>query len=139
METWEVMSFLTLKTTLKKIWVWLKHNWYVPAVIAYTLVLWMFFRRKDKALDVLQIRSESYKKQIDAINEIHKEEIEKKNKILERYGIVLEELEKQYEKDNLELDAKKKKEVKELVEKYNEQPDELAKLLAEKYGLEYVE
>ena len=133
------MSFLTLKTTLKKIWVWLKHNWYVPAVIAYTLVLWMFFRRKDKALDVLQIRSESYKKQIDAINEIHKEEIEKKNKILERYGIVLEELEKQYEKDNLELDAKKKKEVKELVEKYNEQPDELAKLLAEKYGLEYVE
>ena len=133
------MTWLVIKTFLKKAWVWLKHNWQVPAVLVYTLVLWIFFRRKDKALEVLEIRSESYKKQIDAINEIHKEEIEKKSKILERYGIILKELEEQYEKDSLELDAKKKKEVKDLVEKYNEQPDELAKLLAEKYGLEYVE
>tara|TARA_R110002074_G_C12220534_1_gene637207 strand:- start:163 stop:564 length:402 start_codon:yes stop_codon:yes gene_type:complete len=133
------MTWLTTKAFLKKAWVWLKHNWYVPAVLIYTLVLWILFRRKDKALDVLEIRSESYKKQIDAINEIHKEEIEKKSKILEKYGIILKDLEEQYEKDNLELDAKKKREVKELVEKYNEQPDELAKLLAEKYGLEYVE
>ena len=133
------MTWLVVKKILKKTWAWLKHNWYVPAVLVYTLVLWIFFRRKDKALEVFEIRSESYKKQIDAINEIHKEEIEKKSKILERYGIILKELEEQYEEDSLELDAKKRKEVKDLVEKYNEQPDELAKLLAEKYGLEYVE
>ena len=133
------MTWLAIKTFLKKAWVWLKHNWHVPAVLVYTLALWILFRKKDKALEVLEIRSESYKKQIDAINEIHKEENEKKSKILERYGIILKELEEQYEKDSLELDAEKKKEVKDLVEKYNEQPDELAKLLAEKYGLEYVE
>ena len=117
----------------------MRHNWYVPAVLIYTMVLWIFFRRKDKAHDVLKVRTESYKKQIDAINEIHKEEVEKRDKILEKYGIILKDLEEQYEKDSLELDEKKKKEVKDLVEKYNEQPDELAKLLAEKYGLEYVE
>ena len=133
------MTWLVTKKTLKKAWVWLKHNWYVPAVLIYTVVLWIFFRRKDKAHDVLKVRSESYKKQIDAINEIHKEEVEKRDKILEKYGIILKDLEEQYEKDSLELDEKKKKEVKDLVEKYNEQPDELAKLLAEKYGLEYVE
>jgi len=37
------------------------------------------------------------------------------------------------------LDSNKKREIKTLVKKYNEKPDELAKLLAEKYGLEYVE
>ena len=134
-----MIQWLTIKAFLKKSWIWLKHNWYVPAVIAYTLVLWIFFRRKDKALEVLEIRSESYKKQINAINEIHKEEIEKKDKILQKYGNILKELEEQYEKDSLELSEEKKEEIKDLVEEYNEKPDELAKLLAEKYGLEYVE
>tara|TARA_R110000824_G_scaffold8737_3_gene39588 strand:- start:53300 stop:53704 length:405 start_codon:yes stop_codon:yes gene_type:complete len=134
-----MLSFLTAKTALKKSWTWIKHNWYVPAVLIYTLILWLFFRRKDKALEVLQIRSDSYRKQIDAINEIHGKEVEKKNKILEKYGTILKELEEKYEKDNLELDSKKKEEVKKLVEEYNEKPAELAKLLAEKYGLEYVE
>jgi len=132
-----MLTWLATKASLKKIWVWLKHNWYVPAVIIYTLILWIFFRRKDKALEVLEIRSESYKKQIEAINEIHKEENEKKDKILEKYGKILKELEEQYEKDSLELSEEKKKEIKDLVEEYDEKPDELAKLLA--YGLEYVE
>lgn len=134
-----MIEWLAIKAFLKKTWVWLKHNWYVPAVLIYTLVLWVFFRKKDKALEVLEIRSESYKKQIDAINEIHREEVEKKDKILEKYGNILKELEEQYEKDNLELNEEKKKEIKNLVKEYNEKPDELARLLAEKYGLEYVE
>ena len=131
--------FLSIKTYCKKAWVWLKHNWKVPAILLYTIVLWLFFRRKDAVYQVLEERNKSYKKQIDAINEIHNEEINKRNKILEKYNGILKDLEKQYEKDNLELDKNKKKEIKKLVEEYNEKPDELAKLLAEKYGLEYVE
>ena len=134
-----MITLLTLKTVLKKAWVWIRHNWYVPAVIIYTLVLWLFFRRKGAALLVLEERNESYKKQINAINDIHEEEIEKRNQILEKYDDILKELEEQYKEDSLELDNKKKKEIKKLVEKFNEKPDELAKLLAEKYGLEYVE
>jgi len=134
-----VITLLALKKILKKSWVWLKHNWYVPVVIVYTLVLWLLFRRKDAAFKVLEIRNESYKKQMKAIDSIHKEEIDKRNKILEQYHDILKELEEKYKKDSLELDNKKKKEIKKLVEKYNEKPDELAKLLAEKYGLEYVE
>ena len=134
-----MITLLALKKILKKSWVWLKHNWYVPAVVVYTFVLWLLFRRKDAAFKVLEIRNESYKKQMKAIDSIHKEEIDKRNKILEQYNDILKELEEKYKKDSLELDSKKKKEVKKLVEKYNEKPDELAKLLAEKYGLEYVE
>ena len=133
------MTLLAVKTFLKKAWAWLKHNWYVPAVLVYTVVLYSLFNKKGAALEVLEVRSESYKKQIEAINKIHEEEIKKKDKILENYGKILSDLEEKYKKDNLELDNKKKKEIKKLVENYNERPDELAKLLAEKYGLEYVE
>ena len=134
-----MIALVTIKTFFKKAWVWLKHNWKVPAILLYTIVLWLFFRRKDAVYQVLEERNKSYKKQIDAINEIHNEEIDKRNKILEKYNGILKDLEKQYEKDNLELDKNKKKEIKKLVEEYNEKPDELAKLLEENNGLEYVE
>ena len=54
-------------------------------------------------------------------------------------GNILKQLEEQYKVDSLELDREKKKEIKKLVDNYNEKPDELARLLAEKYGLDYVE
>lgn len=134
-----MLTWLAIKTASKKTWAWLKHNWKAPAIVIYTLILWLLFRQKDKAHEILKIRTGSYKKQIDAINEIHEEEIKKKDKILEKYGNILKQLEEKYEKDNLELDEKKKKEIKKLAEEFNEKPDELAKLLADRYGLEYVE
>ena len=113
-------QWLALKSFLKKAWVWLKHNWYVPAVLLYTLVLWLLFRKKDKALEVLEIRSESYKKQIEAINNIHKEEIEKKDKILDPNDYLLiadKKIEKDYQfsfeesKKNLYTDKSSSEEV----------------------------
>jgi len=133
------MTWLAIKVFLKKSWAWLKHNWKAPLVVVYTIVLWLLFRRKSQAQEVLEVRSESYKKQIDAINEIHKKEIEKKNKILEKYNQILSDLEIKYERDNKKLDEAKKKEIKKIVKEYDEKPNDLAKLLAEKYGLEYVE
>jgi len=47
------LTWLTTKAFLKKAWTWLKHNWYVPAILIYTLLLWILFRRKDEALKVL--------------------------------------------------------------------------------------
>jgi len=130
---------LIIKTFLKKIWTWLKHNWHVPAVIIYTLVLWLVFRRKDAAYKVLETRNESYKAQIDVINKTHEEEIKKRNEILEKYVKIVGEIEKKYAEDEKELDNKKKKEIKKIVEKYNDDPDGLAKLIADKFGLKYTE
>jgi len=130
---------LIIKTFLKKTWTWLKHNWYVPAVVIYTLVLWLVFRRKDSAYKVLETRNESYKAQIDVINKTHEEEIKKRNEILEKYVKIVGEIEKKYAEDEKELDNKKKKEIKKIVEKYNDDPDGLAKLIADKFGLKYTE
>ena len=134
-----MLTLLTLKSTLKKTWTWLKHNWYVPAVIVYTLVLWFLFRNKTKALDVLEIRSKSYENQIKTIEEAHKKEIEARDQILKNYDNVLTQLEKDYEEKNMKLDTKKKKEIKKIVKEFNDRPDDLAKILAERYGIDYVE
>ena len=134
-----MLTLLTLKSTLKKTWTWLRHNWYVPAVIIYTLVLWFLFRDKTKALEVLEIRSKSYEDQIKTVEEAHKKEIEARDKILKNYDNVLTQLEKDYEEKNMKLDTKKKKEIKKIVKEFNDRPDDLAKILAERYGLNYVE
>ena len=133
------MTLLAFRTIVKKVWVWLKHNWYVPAVIAYTLVLWLLFRNKTEAMDILELRANSYRDQIRVIEDAHKKELKKRDDILAKYHNILEVLEKDYEERSLVLDKKKKKEIKRIVEDYNDRPDDLARVLANKYGLEYVE
>ena len=140
MEAWKVMlTLLATKSALKKTWTWLRHNWYVPAVIVYTLVLWFLFKNKAGALKVLEIRSKSYESQIKTIEEAHKKEIEARDQILKNYDNVLTQLEKDYEEKNMKLDTKKKKEIKKIVKEFNDRPDDLAKILAERYGIDYVE
>ena len=134
-----MLTLLTLKSTLKKTWTWLRHNWYVPAVIVYTLVLWFLFKNKAGALKVLEIRSKSYESQIKTIEEAHKKEIEARDQILKNYDNVLTQLEKDYEEKNMKLNTKKKKEIKKIVKEFNDRPDDLAKILAERYGIDYVE
>jgi len=134
-----MLTLLTLKSTLKKTWTWLRHNWYVPAVVIYTLVLWFLFKNKAGALKVLEIRSKSYESQIKTIEEAHKKEIEARDQILKNYDNVLTQLEKDYEEKNMKLDTKKKKEIKKIVKEFNDRPDDLAKILAERYGIDYVE
>ena len=134
-----MLTLLATKSALKKTWTWLRHNWYVPAVIIYTLVLWFLFKNKAGALKVLEIRSKSYESQIKTIEEAHKKEIEARDQILKNYDNVLTQLEKDYEEKNMKLDTKKKKEIKKIVKEFNDRPDDLAKILAERYGIDYVE
>jgi hypothetical protein len=134
-----MIQLLVIKTFFKKVWTWLKHNWKVPLVLIYTIALWVFFRQKDKAREVLEVRAESYEAQIAALNTAHAEEIKKRNEILKQYTEIVEELERTYTEDRKELDSKKKKEVKKIVEKYYNRPDELARERADKFNFEYKE
>ena len=134
-----MFTTLALKASLKKIWTWIKHYWYVPAVIVYTLFLWFVFGKKDKAHEVLKIREKSLEEQINVINDSHKEEIEKRDEILKKYNDLVTKMEESFRRDEKELEDNKKKEIKKLVENYYNDPEELAKLIAEKYGFEYVE
>jgi hypothetical protein len=134
-----MLTLLATKKYCKKIWVWLKHNWKIPFILVYTIVLWLVFRKKGEAHEILRIRSESYNAQIDAINKSHEEELQKRDKILEKYGETIKRIEEEYKKKNEKLDSDKRNAVKEIVEKHYNDPSALAKLIGEKFGFNYSE
>ena len=130
--------WVIIKTFLKKAWVWIKKYWQLPVLAVYTFILWIFFRDKaQKAVEVYLSSRQSYEDQIEVINNAHKEEIQKRDRILEEYTKVLEAIEGEYTLSRKNLDDKKKKEVKELVKKHLDDPKELAKLISEEYGFQY--
>lgn len=133
------MTWLAVKLAIKKAWAWTKNYWYVPVLLLYTLIMWLVFRRNAASvLEVLNVSNDSYKKQIDVLNKTHKSEVQKKEDIAKKYIQTIESLENNHKNDMIELDKKKKKRVKELVEKSFDDEENLAKQLSEMLGVAYV-
>ena len=133
------MSWLAFKLFAKKAWAWLKAYWYVPVLLLYTVVVAVVFRRDATAVaEVLAVTKDSYKKQVDVLNETHETEIEERDKILKEYNNVITSIENRHESAVGELDKKKKKRIKELVAEHHNNPHRLSKMLAAAYGITYV-
>jgi len=98
-----MLTWLIIKKSLKKTWTWLGHNWIAPFIVLYTLVLWFLFRKPDKAYEILEIRAESYKTQIDAINKAHEEEIKRRDAIFNKYTETLVEINKKHMETTIAL------------------------------------
>ena len=131
------MNWIAFKFSVKKTWLWLKTYWYVPLVLLYTLVLWLVFRKDGAAaIGALEIKSDSYKKQIDVINKTHEAEIKKKEEVNKVFNETVEIIETELKNKNEALDRGKKKRVKEIVEKHSDDPKALAELVKESFGFE---
>jgi type II secretory pathway component PulL len=134
------MSWLTFKLFVEKSFLWLKTYWYFPVVVIYTLVLWLVFRKDGSAaIGALEIRSDSYKKQIDVINKSHIAEIKKKEELNKVFNETIEKVEVELKKKSEVLDKNKKNRVKEIVENHSSDPKKLAELVKESFGFEIVE
>ena len=130
-----MVTLIAIKTFLKKVGTFLKYYWFVPLIP----ILWLFFiNRKDNVKDVLDTSKESFKSQIDVINKSHKEEIEKRDKISKQYLETMEAIEKKYEENKMTLSDKKRKRVKEILDKHHNNSASMAFLLGQEFGLEYV-
>jgi hypothetical protein len=133
------MSLAATKLIISKTWVFIKNYWHIPFVITVILISWLVFRtNNDRMVEVLKNSIQSYEKEIDILKNSHKKEIEVRDELLEQYNDVIGELEKQFENKKEVLDENKRKEVKELVEKYKNDNEALAKELSEKFGVDYV-
>ena len=130
------MNWLATKHALKKAWAWLRAYWYIPALLAYTLVMMVVFRKDGaNASEVLTITKDSYKKQIDTLNETHENEIKKRDEVIKKYNKTVEELEKRHKDQNRKLDNHKKKRVKSLIEEHHDDPEHLTQLLRLTFGI----
>ena len=120
----------------KKAWVWLKHHWYIPALLFYTLIMWLVFRRRnDNLVKLFDVTKESYEKQIQALNEAHQLEIQKREKLLSSYQEALKTIEKEYNIKLKDLDRKKRVEVENLSKDFEKDPSVLVDEMKELFGV----
>jgi F0F1-type ATP synthase membrane subunit b/b' len=114
--------------------------WKIMVGIVYAIGVWVFFKgRADKIKEVLKVKEDSHKKQIDALNDNHAEEIALRDEALDKYHEIIAKIEKEYEGKKEELTDKKREEVKKLVAENSEDPSNLAKLISDKFGIVHVE
>jgi hypothetical protein len=98
------------------------------------------FRRDGKSvLEVLNITKESYKKQVNILQEAHEEEIKKRDEIMTHYNEVIKKVDEEYRARNVTLDAHKKRRIKTLVKDYHDDPEYLTQLLKITFGIHYEE
>lgn len=121
--------------TLKKIWAFLKTHWYIPVIIIIGVVL---KSQNNRMLEIIDIQKESYDKQKAAINAAEIEKELKKQKIEKEYTDAVTTIEAVYEIQNKELKERKKKEIKNIVKKYYNEPEEISSRIFKSFGLIYV-
>ena len=120
---------------LKKIWVFLKTHWYIPIILIAGLVL---KNQNNKMLKIVDAQKESYEKQKAAIENAEKEKEVQKQKIEKEYNDTVASIEAVYKVQNKELEERKKKEIKNIVKKYYNNPEEISSRISKSFGLIYV-
>ena len=131
------MNWLKAKHFTQRAWVWIKNYWYVPLLVVLALAA-LFVKRSDIALKLLKTRTESYKEQIDVLNESHTNEIAKRAEIIQVHQEVMEQLDEQLEEDLSEIEKNKEKRVKEIIKESHGDPEELSKALSNAFGITFV-
>ena len=90
------MTFLTAKTFLKKVWLFLKTYWYIPLLLSWAVIAWLLLRNSSTSImDVLYTAEKSYREQIEILNESHEKEIQKRDEVLKRYEDAIKQLERE--------------------------------------------
>ena len=130
------ISWRLVKLSLSKFWLWLKKNWKVASIVVLSLIVVLLLRKDKKiVIESLKIAQESYKNQIDALNESYEKEEQLRAEADENYKNTVEKIEKDYLKEKRKLNSKERKRLKELLES---SPNDLDKLIEDEFGFEKV-
>ena len=134
------MSWLTLVLYSKKIWVWCKHHWKILALALWTLVVFLIARKNMRTYKkVLDTTIENYKKEVEVLENSHKEEIRKRDEAIKRHNDDIKKLEEKYAGDKEELDVEKRSRYLELVKMYDSDPNSINEILQKEFGFKYEE
>ena len=134
------MTWLTLVLYSKKIWVWCKHHWKILALALWTLVVFLIARKNVRAYKkVLDTTIENYKKEVEVLENSHKEEVRKRDEAVKKHNDDIKKLEEKYAGDKEELDVEKRSRYLELVKMYKSDPESINKILEEEFGFKYEE
>lgn len=134
------MTWLAVTQAFEKSWTWLKENWKVPAIIVYTIVVGVLFRRNSEALkEALDAKKKSYEEQVAVLRRTHNQEILKRDGLIEEYEKIVEKLNKDFEQKNRALKEEEKEEIKEILIKSKKNPEIVKEKIRDLFGFNYVE
>lgn len=98
----------------------------------------LFRRDRTSLLEQMKSIQDSHEKEIKAIEEAYKKQLKKNEEALALMQKRLVDIQKQYDEAKIELDARKKKEIEDLLKKHGNDPDALAKKLSEATGFKII-
>lgn len=93
---------------------------------------------KEKYVEELSAQKKSYDSQIEQINKVNAESLEKQKQIILQYQNDINLIQKEYDQKIQELDELKVAKIKEMSKKVNQDPEGALKDLAHKFGFEVV-
>ena len=130
--------YLTAKVCLLKIWAWCKKYWQLLAGLAIPIVLSLLFRRRgnsDHAREAISQIQEGHQREVTAIDESHRIEREEIQEAQGRHDVTVAAVEAQASAANINLSEKKREEIRNLVEKYENDPSTLTHELSQTTGI----
>ena len=133
---------MKLKLFAKQAWLWAKKFWWLIVIVLLFIgaALASALMRNGvllaRVMDLLEAKRNQHDQEMETLSHIHKTEVAEKNLRLEQHLKITKQLKEQYEKDGKLLDRQKEAELKKLVDEGYNDPEKLAKQIAEAFGLE---
>tara|TARA_R110000824_G_scaffold231529_1_gene419430 strand:+ start:52 stop:468 length:417 start_codon:yes stop_codon:yes gene_type:complete len=135
------MTLSRINLLAKKSWLWAKKLWWVIVLMLGLLVTFLIFLlTKNGAyiaslLDVLEVKRNAHDQEMETLAHIHNTEITEKNTRLKEHFLRREQIKEEYEKRGEELSKEKEAELKKIVDESYNDPEKLARELAEAFGI----
>ena len=127
---------------------WIKNNWstLLVFILILSVSLWVKHQfdqssledTQQKYLEELSAQKKSYDNQIDQINKVNAESLEKQKALMEDYKKHLDSIQMDYEQKVKELEDLRAAKIKELTKKINQDPEVVLDDLAHKFGFEVI-
>jgi hypothetical protein len=139
METRQMIEVTAVKLFFSNTWAWIKKHWKLVTAGVVGLVLFVFHKDKlEQMKDVIVVKDESSKEQIEKIEETNKQEREERDKIIVDHVELIQDIEAKFRENKKRITKKRKEEIKKIVEEVGDDPSELAKRISDQYGFVYI-
>lgn len=133
---------MKLKLLAKQAWLWAKKFWWAIIIVLLFIgaALASALMRNGvllaRVMDLLQAKRDQHDQEMETLSHIHNTEVSEKNLRLEQHLKITKQVKEQYEKEGKLLDRRKEAELKKLVDESYNDPERLAKEIADAFGLE---
>ena len=135
------MTWSKIKLIAKKSWVRAKKFWWAIVLgLLFIVVALVGALTRNGAflgalLDLMEAKRQTHHAEIETLERIHDKEIDDKNERLKEHVRRRAEIEEEFKKRGESLDKQKEDELKRLVDESYNDPEKLAKDIAEAFGI----